>query len=214
MVNEARKKSIFKKWWFWVIAGVSGFLFSIVAVFALLIIFVGGDSPESKTPPIEVKSEAVSSPKEGAEVAKEEEEEEEEEPSGSGIGDIVKMKDFEIMVLSSSVEANVGGEYGKNAQGTFLLVELTINNVGDKAGSIDSTQFKLLHDGVEYNSDGGAGVYANDDHGLILTSINPGNSITTVMPFDIPEDVANSDGLVVQISEGMFSGKSVTIELK
>ena len=103
--------------------------------------------------------------------------------------------------------ATVGGGYGKNAQGAFLLVELMINNAGNKSESIDSTQFKLLHDGVEYNSDGGAAIYANDDNNLFLTSINLGNRITTVMPFDIPESVANSDGLVVQVGEGMFSSK-------
>ena len=34
------------------------------------------------------------------------------------------------------------------------------------------------------------------------------------MLFDIPESVANNDGLVVLISEGMFSSESLTIELK
>lgn len=207
MNNE--KKSIFRRWWFWLIAAIAGvglFFIGVIAVVVIAAIGLSGSSEtESDSPNTDVLevSKGVSKEEKPA-----------EEPSVHGIGDVVKMKDFEIKVLDTDIKANVGGTYGKDAQGTFLLVQLTLTNVGDKSGSIDSTQFKLLHNGIIYDSDGGAGVYANDDHGLILTTINPGNSVTTIMPFDVPEDVAKSDGLVVQISEGLFSSKSVEIELK
>ena len=204
-----KKKSIFKRWWFWVIA--------VIVLFALVPTDDAeeGASESDKAPKTAVESE---SEEEGAEAVVEEEEAPEEvaepEPEAPGIGDVVKVGDFEVTLHGSSTASNVGGEYGQNAQGTFLLVELTIKNIGNKAVTVDSSQFKLLHDGVEFNSDGTAALYANDDNSLFLTSINPGNSITSILPFDVSEEAANSDGLVVQISEGLFSSKSANIELK
>ncbi|MGZ7228825.1 DUF4352 domain-containing protein, partial [Streptococcus pyogenes] len=69
------------------------------------------------------------------------------------MGQVVKVGDVEYIVHSKSSATNVGGDFGKNANGVYLILDVTVKNVGKKAITVDSNFFTLFRGDVEYSSD-------------------------------------------------------------
>ena len=65
-----------------------------------------------------------------------------------------------------------------------------MTNIGDKPQTLDaSSQYGYDVQGRKLNADSAAGIYANPaGGGAFLDDINPGNSATAVVVFDIPKD--------------------------
>ncbi len=79
-------------------------------------------------------------------------------------------------------------EFGKKAQGEFCLVAVSVKNVGSTVEAFsDMSQKAYDSAGTEFSSDSGAAVYANEDHGVFLESINPGNTVKGQLVFDVPK---------------------------
>ena len=107
-----------------------------------------------------------------------------------GLNTPVRDGKFEFTVKSVQCgKTEVGSEYlNKQAQGQYCLVTLTIKNIGDKAQLFDSSSQQAYNaGGQEYKADGAAGIYANPNGETFLNEINPGNSVSGVLPFDIPK---------------------------
>ncbi|WP_244236877.1 DUF4352 domain-containing protein [Micromonospora violae] len=113
------------------------------------------------------------------------------EPKAAGIGDKVRGGDFEFTVKSVKCGiAKVGSEFlNKKAQGTFCKVSVTVKNVTKKAHTFhaDGTISAQDASGRKYEADGEAGIYGNDDGQGFLDEINPGNSVTANVFFDVPK---------------------------
>jgi hypothetical protein len=109
-----------------------------------------------------------------------------------GIGAAVRDGKFEFVVQKVECgQAKVGGEFlNKTAQGHFCLVTLSVKNIGDKPQLFaDSNQKAFNATGAQYSTDSAATMYANQDgQSAWLNEINPGNSITGVIIYDIPKD--------------------------
>ena len=130
------------------------------------------------------------------------------------IGETVKVGDVEYVVNSKSTTKTVGSEYlNKTANGTYLIVNVTVKNVGKKPIRVTSDYFKILNGDAEYSDDGTAGLYANDDSKFFLSEVNPGNSITGNVVFDLSDDVANSSDLQLQVQTGAWGTQTGTIGL-
>ena len=82
----------------------------------------------------------------------------------------------------------VGDQYsGEKAQGQFCLVTMRIKNVGkDPITFSDQNQALVDTKGSTYSPDDEAWVYV-DDSDDIWGEINPGNTLKTVVPFDVPK---------------------------
>src|SRR5699024_133446 len=145
------------------------------------------------------------------------EEESEAEPEesageGFGIGEVAQDGKFEFVVteVETGVE-QVGSEYrNATAQGQLVLVHLEVTNVGNKAQTLyDSSQHLIDTDGREHSADSSAGIYIEDNK-VLLNEINPGNTLSGVLVFDIPADATPAS---VDLHDSMFSG-GVTISLE
>lgn len=102
------------------------------------------------------------------------------------IGDTVRDGAFAFTVTRLERRSRVGSEFiGADAQGVFLLVHITVKNVGDQAQAFTSAAQKLHADGKEYDADTGAAIYVENSRSL-YEKINPGNSVRGVVLFDIP----------------------------
>lgn len=126
----------------------------------------------------------------------------EAEPS---LGDAVRDGKFEFVV--SEVEtgvAEVGDDFmAEEAQGQFVLVHMSIANIGDESQSLaDDAQLLVDSDGREHSSDSMAGLVI-DDNDTFFNEINPGNEVEGVVVFDIPAD-AEPAGL--ELHDSHFSG--------
>ncbi|MFD0904391.1 DUF4352 domain-containing protein [Actinomadura sediminis] len=107
--------------------------------------------------------------------------------------------------------ARVGDEFaGSEAQGQYVLVHVTVENIGDEARMFDGTNQKLIDTrGREFEADTEAAVWSNQDTKSFLEQINPGNSVKGVVIFDVPENVRLK---AIELHDSMFSG-GVTVPL-
>jgi hypothetical protein len=134
------------------------------------------DQPESQAPESEEAEPAA-------------QDEGDDEPA-VGIGDPVRDGKFEFTVteVETGIES-VGDDFlGKEAQGQFVFVHVTVENIGDEAQYFDSSnQYLFDTEGREHSADGEAAIYVENSDSF-LNEINPGNKVEGIVVFDIPAD--------------------------
>jgi hypothetical protein len=133
------------------------------------------------------------------------------EPAAAGIGQPVRDGKFEFTV--TSVEpgvARVGNEFlNKTAQGQFVLVHLTVTNIGDEAQYLfGDNQYAYDSAGRRFSADSEAGIYLEESASFI-NEINPGNTVEGIVVFDVPTDVTLTS---LELHDSAFSG-GVTVAL-
>jgi hypothetical protein len=147
-----------------------------------------------------------------AEPSAQAEEQPKEAPSEAKVGQKVRDGQFEFTVtkVKSGVKS-VGDEYvNQKAQGQYVLVSITVSNIGDKAQMLaDSSQKVRDAKGREFSSDTTAAIYMKDNK-VFINEINPGNSVKGTLVFDMPKgtkpasielhDSPFSDGATVKLS--------------
>jgi hypothetical protein len=126
---------------------------------------------------------------------------------GAGVGLNQPARDGKFEFTVSEVEcgkSKVGTDVlSKTAQGQFCLVTMTVNNIGEEARTFDASNQKATGEGgVEYLADGEASLYLEESKSF-LTDINPGNSVTGVVVFDIPKD---GEIKTLELHDSAFSG--------
>lgn len=124
-----------------------------------------------------------------------------------GIGTPVRDGKFQFTVtkIKSGVD-EVGGEYlNRQAQGQYVMVHVTVENIGDEARTFTSGS-QVLFDtkGREYEADTAAGVYMEGDAKSFLEDINPGNSVKGVLVFDVPKSGFKPGK--IELHDSAFSG--------
>ena len=121
------------------------------------------------------------------------------------IGTAVRDGKFQFTVTGTKTASQVGDQYlNKKAQGQFLLVSVTVANIGDKAQMFDSSSQKLYDTaGREYSADAAAGIYLGEAGKSFLEQINPGNSVKGTVVFDVP---AGTKLDKIELHDSMFSG--------
>ncbi|MFC4555487.1 DUF4352 domain-containing protein [Georgenia faecalis] len=127
------------------------------------------------------------------------------EPAVPGIGDAVRDGKFEFVVtgIETGVAAVGGDLFGEEAQGQFVLVHMTVTNIGD-AAQYFSGDDQILVDaaGREHSASSSAGL-AIEDNDTFYNEINPGNTVDGTVVFDVPTDAAP---VSIEVHDSMFSG--------
>lgn len=92
---------------------------------------------------------------------------------------------------------------GKEAQGQFVLLHLSVENIGDESQLFDgSSQYLFDSEGREHSSDGEAALYVENSESF-LNEINPGNKVEGIVVFDIPADAVPAS---LRLHDSPFSG--------
>ena len=78
-------------------------------------------------------------------------------------------------------------DFGVKAQGKFCLVSMKVKNIGDKPQTLFGDNQKLFVGDAEYGANAEAGIYL-DDSQTFIEEINPGNSLTGIVVFDVPKN--------------------------
>ena len=100
-------------------------------------------------------------------------------------------------------------DFGVEPQGKFVLATMTITNNGDSAGSFfGSNQYLIDTEGRKASADDEAAIYLDEAQSL-YEPINPGNSTTGIVVFDIPVDAVPAS---LELHDSAFSG-GVTVAL-
>ncbi|MCC5467664.1 DUF4352 domain-containing protein [Pelosinus baikalensis] len=99
------------------------------------------------------------------------------------------------------------------AQGIFKIVSVVVSNNQKDAITMDGNSFKLIDDkGREfsYSVHGSTALQMKGRNTLFLEQINPGNTVSGVIPFDVPKDA----NIVKMVFTGGFSGKKGELPYK
>lgn len=128
-------------------------------------------------------------------------------PTAAPAGSAVRDGKFEFRVLDVTRAAQAGDLSNPymiaEAQGEFIIVTLSVRNIGDEAQSYFGTNQKLLDSaGRQYESDSEASMWMNEEGG-IMSDINPGNSIQVRAAFDVPPGTQPAE---LELHDSMFSG--------
>ncbi|WP_025783329.1 DUF4352 domain-containing protein [Sporosarcina sp. D27] len=194
--NAKAKKPFYKKWWVW-----------ILAIIVVIAVSTSGDDEAkiSDTNPVKEQPAKAETP----EKAKPEKKEE----KVAGIGEVVKVGKVEFTVNSTSTAKNVGGEYGQNAQGTYLLVNVTVKNIGNESITTDTSFFQIKAGEKTYDADSTASIYANEATDFFLQQVNPDLSATGVVVFDVSDELIANPELMLQVQTGFFGTETGLIKI-
>jgi hypothetical protein len=103
-------------------------------------------------------------------------------------------------------ETSVGDQYlSKNAQGQYCRLNISVKNIGNEAQTLDTdSQYLYNASGQKYSSDSTATVYAApSSNSPWYASVNPGNTITGDILFDVPKD---SVPITAELHDSALSG--------
>lgn len=132
-----------------------------------------------------------------------------EAEAAPGLGDAVRDGNFEFTVNEVETGLTTIGEglTQESPQGQFVLIRISVTNIGDQGATMfDSAQTLIDEQGREHSTSS-ASIWL--DEGLWLDEINPGNSVSGVLLYDIPTDATPTS---LELHDSMFSG-GVTISL-
>lgn len=138
----------------------------------------------------------------------------------ASVGETVKVDKLEYTVNEVTTADSVGAQYSSsNADGQYLVVDVTVKNNGDKDITVDSELFKLINGKKTASADSSASTNANatddpSDLGFFLEQLNPDSEKTGKIVFDVSENTAQSDKLKLQVASGFFGNEKANIKLK
>lgn len=128
-------------------------------------------------------------------------------PTAAAAGSSVRDGKFEFRVTGMTRAKQAGDLSNQfmiaDAQGEFIILTLSVTNIGDEPQSYFGSNQKLIDTaGREYGVDSKADMWMNDE-GAIMADINPGNSIQVKMAFDVPPGTQPAE---LEVHDSMFSG--------
>jgi hypothetical protein len=129
-----------------------------------------------------------------------------------GIGDKVRDGKFRFTVTKVKKGVpSIGGEMlNTEAQGQFVLVHLTVTNIGEEAQTLDGSAQKVFDAKKrKFSADTEAAIYLGDSRSF-LEQINPGNTVKGIVVFDIPKAASP---VRIELHDSAFSG-GVDVALK
>lgn len=207
---QRRPKKWFQRVWFWILA----IIVAIIVVISLSNCG-GSDATGAAGAASDPQAQQADSGKQQADSGKADSNkqpaDEDSEEKTAEIGDAVKSGHFKFTVtkVSGGVTQVGSTEFGQEAQGQFILVSVTVTNVGDSSETFFGSDQKLLDgDGKEYSADDEAAIYLEDSNSL-LEEINPGNTAKGTIVFDVPQNVTPK---FIEFSGALFSS-SVKVAL-
>lgn len=185
------KKPFYKKWWF------IGF------VIMVLFIIIGSVVEDEETPNVTDDIEATEkneSSTENKEIVSEE--------THYAIGETFDNGSFEF-TFDYTVEEEISDGFAVfSPDGVFIVVNVTYKNIASEAQSLDNSSFKLIVDDKTYNTTTLIG------ESLSFEQLNPGNSAEGNIHFDVPVEIAESDGITLVFNPNFTSdGEKFEVKL-
>ncbi len=124
------------------------------------------------------------------------------------------MRDGKFEFVVKKVEPGkptIGDQYlNTKAQGEFVIVTMTVTNTANEAQTFLGDSAKAFDaSGREFSASGSAAMYLKDSNSFI-EQINPGNTVTGQVVFDVPKGTKISE---LELHDSLFSD-GVKVQLK
>lgn len=202
-----RKKPIYKRWWVWIVA--------IIIIIGIAGANSGGsDTASTDTAATTTKADDKTDSKTDAtKKAEPKKETPKKKETTVKIGQPLEVGKVTFTVNDVKTADSVGGEFGQKAQGQYIILSISVKNGDKKAITTDSSFFKLKKGDTEYEADGAASIFANDQSAnFLVQQVNPGIENKGNVVFDIPKDIKPAD-LTLQVQTGFFGTETGIIKL-
>lgn len=181
----------------------------LVAIFALCGISIvatgGGDDSKTTTTTAAAGDTKQNAPTEEAKDS--------DEDKTVGLNQPVRDGKFEFVVKKVQTGVSSVGEsfMEQKAQGQFVVVTVTVKNIGNKSQGFSPSDQKLIdNEEREHESDATAAIALGGSDIPIWDEINPGNKVTVKLVFDIPKDAVPE---AIELHDSMFSnGAKVSLK--
>ena len=131
------------------------------------------------------------------------------QPEYYKVGEKVRVGNIEYTVNNVWITRVVGDQYmNQKADGVYLMVDLTIENVGSQSTDISSGYIKVIDSkGRVFESDSSAWIYLENN--LLFKQIQPGLPTKGQTVFDVPED----ESFMLQVTDSIWESKKKYIIL-
>lgn len=129
------------------------------------------------------------------------------------IGTEVRDGDFAFVVtkVETGIHQLGSGAWSTKAQGEFILVRVTVTNIGKESAMFSGSSQKLFDEaGREFEADSGSAAMYIPDSESFLNKINPGNSVKATVVFDVPTGLKPA---AIELHDSPFSG-GATVSLR
>lgn len=111
--------------------------------------------------------------------------------------------EFTVTKVEPGVAAVGNDVLGEKAQGQFVLVHVTVENIGTESQALsDGAQKVRDAKGREFTADSAAAMYLKDNQ-VLYNEINPGNTVKGTLVFDMPKD---TKPVSIELHDSLFSG--------
>ncbi len=91
--------------------------------------------------------------------------------------------------------------------GEFIIVKLTVRNVGSKSATVSSSDFHLKRGETEYDSSS----VSLGEGGFFLTQVNPGTAKSGLLVFDVPASTSPSKYRLIVYGNGTGDSKEMAL---
>ena len=129
-----------------------------------------------------------------------------DEAEVTGIGTPARDGKFEFTVNGFRCgETTVGEEFfQEEAQGQFCLLDVRVQNIGDRRQFLSADDQKLLDaQGTQYSPSSEATFALDPEGSTLFEDINPGNAVEGTIVFDVPQGAQITR---VELHDSAFSG--------
>jgi hypothetical protein len=110
---------------------------------------------------------------------------------------------FTVIGVETGVQTLGDGFLESEAQGSYVLVRVTVTNMGSESALFAGSNQKLRDaQGRTFDADSAAAVMNVPDSESFLNTINPGNSVDGTVVFDVPEDLVP---VAIELRESSWS---------
>jgi len=121
------------------------------------------------------------------------------------LGESFIVEPFKYTINSVETESQLVSMFGvENAQGIFLIVDLTLENIGNEAEYVNDELYIIDSQNREFESDYEYSLYV-DNYLSSIDKVNPGLSETGQLVFDIPVDITGKIGVKKSMWNDKFS---------
>ncbi|MGV9799251.1 DUF4352 domain-containing protein [Mycobacterium sp. NPDC003449] len=130
-----------------------------------------------------------------------------QEPASATLNSPVRDGKFEFVVKSVQPGlAEVGDNpfLNQKAQGQFVIVTLSVRNIGDEAQGFSPSNQKVFDtEGRSFESDASAQIALGSSDIPVWDNINPGNTVDVKLVYDMPQGAVPAG---IELHDSMFSG--------
>ncbi|KKE77721.1 DUF4352 domain-containing protein [Bacilli bacterium] len=207
MAKEKIKKPFYKRIWVWVLA--------IIVIFAI----ASGGEDDTDAANTNDASKEVTNQTTEEKAGKEAVEPAEEEVKAAKIGEPSTVGDvtFTVNGVNETNEISSGNEFIENAttSGKYIILDITVHNAKNEAITIDSSFFKIIADGTEYDptTDGNVMMAMGDAmDDFFLAQVNPNLEKSGKVVFEVGADV-DVDSALLRAQTGAFGTETTEISL-